>query len=260
MRSGFFNSDIIGYNDNEMPIFDRAEDAEFFAKFFKSFFTNGVYPNPSTNLQVVIQEGMNVKVLPGLCLIEGYFGWEDTERVLSIQASESLDRIDRVVLRLNLANRVIDLYVKKGIAATNPIAPEITRPLPNQGGDIFELGIADVFVAKNTVSITQQRITDLRMNNALCGIVAQTVSGIDTTTLFAQLQDQIKQNINLIQSALDDTLAGELQNQINFISGDDFIAKNAENAKKVNSYSVYVIEKNADTSLIPNNSLIFEKE
>lgn len=214
MRSGFFNSDIIGYNDNEMPIFDRAEDAEFFAKFFKSFFTNGVYPNPSTNLQVIIQEGMNVKVLPGLCLIEGYFGWEDTERVLAIQASESLDRIDRVVLRLNLADRVIDLYVKKGVAATNPVAPDITRPLPDQGGDIFELGVADIFVAKNSISITQQRITDLRLNKNLCGIVTQTVTGVDTTTLFTQLQSQITENMSLIQSALDETLAGDILSKL----------------------------------------------
>ncbi|SJZ57374.1 hypothetical protein [Anaerorhabdus furcosa] len=210
MRSGFFNSDITGYNDSGMPIFDRAEDAEFFAHFFKSFFTNGVYPNPSSNLQVSIQEGMNVKVLPGLCLIEGYFGWEDTERVLAIQASESLDRIDRIVLRLNLADRTIDLYVKKGVGATNPVAPEITRPLPNQGGDIFELGIADIFVAKNTTSITQQRITDLRLNNEFCGLVVQTVKGIDTTTLFQQLQGQISENMELIQSALDETLAGDI--------------------------------------------------
>lgn len=210
MRSGFFNSDISGYNDSGMPIFDRAEDAEFFAHFFKSFFTNGVYPNPSSNLQVLIQEGMNVKVLPGLCLIEGYFGFEDMDRVMAIQASESLDRIDRVVLRLNLASRVIDIYVVKGTAATNPVAPALTRPQPNQGGDIYELGIADVFIAKNTTSITQQRITDTRMNDELCGIVVQAVEGIDTTTLFEQLQSQINENMDIIQGALDETLAGDI--------------------------------------------------
>ncbi|MEG0164376.1 hypothetical protein [Anaerorhabdus sp.] len=214
MRSGFFNSDITGYTDKGVPIFDRAEDAEFFAKYYKTLFTNGVFPNPSTNLQVITTEGMNVKVTPGVCFVEGYFGWEDTDRVMAIQASESLDRIDRVMLRLNLANRLIDIYVVKGVAATNPVAPQLTRPQPNQGGDIYELGIADLFIAKNTTSITQQRITDTRLNNELCGIVTQAVEGIDTTSLFLQLQDQINQNIALIQSAIDETLAGEILSKL----------------------------------------------
>lgn len=210
MRSGFFNSEITGYTEKGIPIFDRAEDAEFFALFYKTLFTNGVFPNPSTNLQVIATDGMNVKVSPGICFIEGYFGFEDTDRVMAVQASEALDRIDRVVLRLNLANRLIDIYVVKGIAATNPVAPALTRPQPNQGGDIYELGIADLFIAKNTTSITQQRITDTRMNNNLCGIVTQTVDGIDTTTLFIQLQDQIDKNIEIIQSAIDETMYGEI--------------------------------------------------
>ena len=34
MRSGFFNSEIIGYDAENMPVFDRAEEASFFAKYF----------------------------------------------------------------------------------------------------------------------------------------------------------------------------------------------------------------------------------
>lgn len=49
MRSGFFNSEITGYDGEGMPIFDRAEDAEFYAEYFNSFIGNGVFPNPSTN-------------------------------------------------------------------------------------------------------------------------------------------------------------------------------------------------------------------
>ncbi|MEG0165936.1 hypothetical protein [Anaerorhabdus sp.] len=210
MRSGFFNSDITGYTDKGIPIFDRAEDAEFFARFFKSFLSNGVYPNPSSNLQVIVNDAMTIKVLPGHCYIEGFFGWEDVERVLTFQASESLDRIDRVVARLNLATRDIDLYIRKGVAAAIPVAPALERPQPNQGGDIYELGLADVFIAKNTNSITQQRITDSRMDSELCGIVTNMVSTVDATTLFIQLQNQVNENIELIQSAIDETLAGDI--------------------------------------------------
>lgn len=37
MRSGFFDSDIIGVDDEGLPIFDRAEDAEFYARYFTTF-------------------------------------------------------------------------------------------------------------------------------------------------------------------------------------------------------------------------------
>ena len=46
MRSGFFESDIIGYDAENLPILDRAEDAEFHAEYFKSFIGNGIFPNP----------------------------------------------------------------------------------------------------------------------------------------------------------------------------------------------------------------------
>ena len=74
MRSGFFNSEIIGYDAENMPVFDRAEEASFFAKYFSQFISNGVFPNPSTNMQILETEGMKVKVEKGVCYINGYMG------------------------------------------------------------------------------------------------------------------------------------------------------------------------------------------
>lgn len=42
----------------------------------------------------------------------------------------------------------------------------------------------------------------------------------DTTGLYNQIQDQIDKNLELIQSALDETTAGYLQNQIDALSGE----------------------------------------
>ena len=44
------------------PIYDRAEEASFFAEFFTSFLGNGVYPNPSTGMQVLANSGLNLKI------------------------------------------------------------------------------------------------------------------------------------------------------------------------------------------------------
>ena len=215
MRSGFFNSNIIGYDDNGIPIFDKAQDAEFFAKFFSSFLSNGVYPNPSNNMMVVESDGMNVNVNPGLILINGYFGWEQIIRKIATEASSTLDRIDRLVARLNLETGDIDYYFVKGTPATVPTAPILNRPSSNEGGDIYEMSLSTVFIAKNTTSIPQHRITDTRHDSLVCGIVSQLVQTVDTSELYQQYQASLNDFLSIVETALGGTLAGNLQNQIN---------------------------------------------
>ncbi len=187
MRSGFFNSEIIGYDDENMPVFDRAEEASFFAKYFSQFISNGVFPNPSTNLQVLATEGMNVKVDIGVCYINGYMGWAETPEIFEIEESDLQARIDRIVARLDFVDKSINLFVKKGTAQGNPIAPELQRDY-----DIYEIGLADIRVNANAIEITQANITDLRLNTELCGIVANQLQHVDTTTIFNQYLDWLK--------------------------------------------------------------------
>ena len=184
MRSGFFNSEIIGYDAENMPVFDRAEEASFFAKYFSQFISNGVFPNPSTNMQVLAMTGMQIKVSAGVCYINGYMGWVENQELKTIEQSDTQPRIDRIVARLDFDNRNIECYVKKGTAAGNPVAPELQRDY-----DIYEIGLADVLVGGNVVEIKQENITDLRLNTDLCGIVANQLQHVDTTTLFNQYQD-----------------------------------------------------------------------
>lgn len=187
MRSGFFNSEIIGYDAENMPVFDRAEDASFFAKYFSQFISNGVFPNPSTNMQVLATEEMKVKVDIGVCYINGYMGWVEPTETLIIEESDVQSRIDRIVARLDFTDRNIKLFVKKGTPLGNPVAPELQRDY-----DIYEIGLADVRVNANVIEITQENITDLRLNTELCGIVANQLQHVDTTTLFNQYQDWLK--------------------------------------------------------------------
>ena len=184
MRSGFFNSEIIGYDAENMPVFDRAEEASFFAKYFSQFISNGVFPNPSTNMQVLVTEGMQVKVDIGVCYINGYMGWVEPSEILEIEESDTRVRIDRIVARLDFTDRSINLFVKKGTASGNPVAPELQRDY-----DIYEIGLADIRVNANVVEITQENVTDLRLNTELCGMVANHLQHLDTTTLFNQYQD-----------------------------------------------------------------------
>ena len=70
-----------------------------------------------------------------------------------------LNRIDRVVLRLDFLNREIKAYIKKGNFAITPVIPTITR-----NADVYELALADIRIDKGTIKIDQASITDLRFN------------------------------------------------------------------------------------------------
>lgn len=232
MRSGFFNSEIIGYDAENMPVFDRAEEASFFAKYFSQFISNGVFPNPSTNMQVLATEGMNVKVDLGVCYINGYMGWVDVVEIFEIEESDLQARIDRIVARLDFTDKSIKLAIKKGTAQGNPVAPELQRDY-----DIYEIGLADIRVNANVIEIAQENITDLRLNTELCGIVANQLQHVDTTTIFNQYMDwlerimqegeeklikaeeEFEKNFNTwfqtVQNILDGDVAGNLLNLIN---------------------------------------------
>ena len=232
MRSGFFNSEITGYDAENMPIFDRAEEASFFAKYFSQFISNGVFPNPSTNMQVLADTGMQVKVSIGTCFINGHMGWVENAETFTIEESDTQARIDRLVARLDFDNREIQCYVKKGTAAGNPVAPVLQRDY-----DMYEIGLADIRVNANAIEIKQENITDLRLNTDLCGIVAVPLQHVDTTTLFNQYQDwltnateQGEEDLQLTQEQLEaefnawfatvqDTLSGDTAgNLLNLIN------------------------------------------
>lgn len=167
------------------PIYDRAEEASFFAEFFASFIGNGVYPNPSTGMQVLANSGLSLKIQPGKCFINGYFGLvEDGGEAITIETADSnYNRIDRIVARWDLELRKIIPYVLKGMPASTPVAPELTR-----NSNIYEIALADVAVKPNATNITQSNITDRRLDASLCGVVTGVVQQVDTTTLFRQYQ------------------------------------------------------------------------
>lgn len=193
MKSLFFDSQVGYDSESGRPIYDRPSTATDLRAMFKSFISTGVYPNPSTNFQVEPSgEEMTVIVQAGLAWIEGAFALEEDSRTLTVQASStSYDRIDRVVLRLNLAMaaRSIDLYVLEGTPAPSPTAPALTR-----NNTIYEIALADLFIAKNTSIISAQRITDTRGVDELCGWTHGVIDQVDTTTIFNQYKawfDQI---------------------------------------------------------------------
>ncbi|MBU4437931.1 MAG: hypothetical protein KJ779_00005, partial [Firmicutes bacterium] len=163
---------------------DRRYFTSFFAEYFADFIGNGIYPNPSTQCQVLANNNMTVVLKPGNGYINGFKYKNDSALELSIDNADGvLKRIDRIVLRYTVLDRNIRAYVKKGTFASSPVAPSLQRD-----ADMWELGVADIYVANGAVSISQANITDLRLNNTYCGIVHGVIGQVDTTTIFNQFQ------------------------------------------------------------------------
>lgn len=202
------------YDEHGKPVYDRAVDSTILRNMWKFFFTNGVFPNPGTNFSVIADNGMQIKVRPGHAMINGAICYEDKDRVLTVQAAETNDRIDIVVLRLNddVSARKIDLYIVKGTAASAPSAPAPTRL-----GGIYELVLAQLYVSANSSTITQERITDTRLNTEMCGYV-NAIDIVDTTDIFNQYQAALNKYMQLVENAIGDTLAGQLQDQIDAVN------------------------------------------
>lgn len=179
-KSGFFNAMKVG------DTWDRVYKAENFAEYFATFISNGVFPNPSTNLQVMgNNNNMTVIIKSGKAWINGFIYINTDDLILPIDVADgTLNRIDKVVLRYDVVKREIRAAVKKGAFASTPVSLTLQRD-----ADAYELGIADIYVKAGAISITQADITDLRLNNDLCGIVHGTVDQADTTTIFNQYLD-----------------------------------------------------------------------
>lgn len=162
-ESSFFNS-VAG---------DRQYDMEAFATYFKQFLSNGLYhSNNVPSLLVSKGTGLQTSMDIGSAYIEGFM-YRNTDIIsfLHEEADATNPRIDRIILRLdrNVNARYIKAFVKKGIAATNPIPPELQRD-----GLIYEISLAQIRI--NAGATTIASITDERLNPSVAGLVSSLIT------------------------------------------------------------------------------------
>ena len=185
LRYGFFDSEITGYDEEGMPIFDRAESSDFLAMFISRIISDGVLAQPADCFQVIANDGLRLKVRPGFGIVRGRFAMDTQDfEVVIPEAPTAYKRIDRVILRANYLMRRCEIIVKPGVAAQEPKPPELLQP---ESGDYYELCLALVAVNSNQTVITQANITDTRYDSSQCGVVTQVIDHLDTSVFFAQL-------------------------------------------------------------------------
>lgn len=185
LRYGFFDSEITGFDDQGLPVFDRAESSDFLAMFISRIISDGVLGQPGDCFQVTAGEGMVLKVRPGFAVVQGRFAVDWNVASVTVPAAPAAHkRIDRVVLRANYPQRLCELVVKEGTPAASPVPPGLLQP---ESGDYYELCLATVAVGQNQGVITQADITDTRYDSSVCGVVTQVIDHLDTAVFFAQL-------------------------------------------------------------------------
>lgn len=198
-HSGFFDAK---YVDGK---YDRMYYAEDFAKYFANFIGNGVFEENMGEL-VVTQEdnpSMNIKVLSGQAFINGYRYENDDDYFLAIDvASGSLNRIDLVVLRFNVLERKINLFVKKGTAAVTALPPSVQRD-----ADVYELKLAEIHVKAGATNIVQSSITDTRTDKDVCGFV-RTIPDKELRKIVSDFEEirktnnEMREDVNSLQRNL----------------------------------------------------------
>lgn len=185
LRFGYFDSDIIGVDDEGMPIFDRAELSDLFALLFASLVSDGVLALPNTCFKIVAAgSGLDIERMPGFGMVRGHFCYDDESDIMTLTAPQKYSRTDRVVMRLNLLDRMVEIIIKQGEEAARPKPPELIRP---SAGDYFELCLAEITLAPKQAMVTQSSINDTRGNSALCGFITQLIDHLDTAVFFEQL-------------------------------------------------------------------------
>ena len=178
-------SKIVLYPANDYD-FDAANVAAYLAGL-----TSGVFSG-AEDFPVTAAGGLTVTVGAGRGWVHPsrFTGYSITKReadTLTMPlADPSLPRIDRIIMRYDAGARAASLQVLQGTASSTPMAPAISRTEL-----IYDLCLAEIARPAGSTSITTGQITDTRLDEALCGIVRDGVTGIPTDELLAAARERI---------------------------------------------------------------------
>ncbi|MFV0412768.1 MAG: hypothetical protein ACK5L3_05780 [Oscillospiraceae bacterium] len=166
--------------------------------------TRGVFSGES-HFSVIADGSMQLSVSPGLAWLKMSEFWgvcflEEEATPLTLTPPTGFEAgTYGVCLRLGKTTNDGSIYIK-----ATATAEELPEPIRNEFYD--EIIVAYISVRRNQTSITQADIADKRLDESLCGIMRDGVTGIPT----AQLQAQWMAWFDSIKDILDESTAGNL--------------------------------------------------
>lgn len=151
------HSRFFGGPEGDIPEYNQTQ----FAEVFKRMLSDGVFADVLNEFEVTETDpvSLGVEVNTGWAFIQGFWAYNDDALIKTLGAADpSLDRIDRIVLRLDTnTNFQITVEVLEGTPAVSPSAPVLT-----QTDSIYEIELAQVEVGATVTSVSNTNITDGR--------------------------------------------------------------------------------------------------
>lgn len=216
-----FDSKLDGYDDNGYPVYDRAVGAATLRNTFRQFFSNGLFGTPSNAFTIQKLDGLRVSVQPGMGIINGAMGGiTDTPLTVTLDTAAPQGLVSYgIFLRYDENDDKRSMYVRVGKGA-----PGGEPPAVDASPGVMELRVGNVKVPSGATDLSGATITDER-GTAVCPYAAPFVK-IDVSALLESiaadaqkevdaLRERLDKYDDLIQSAIDGTVAGQLQGQIN---------------------------------------------
>lgn len=212
VTSGFFNS-VNG---------DRKYTAEQMSSIFNGIINDGVFASIGTAFGVKVGTGKNVTVGIGRAWFNST--WVDNDAILPIVLDDAevlLHRYDAVVIEINREDsaRTASIKVVKGIAASNPKEPSLTK-----SGKVHQYPLAYIYRKGGSTKIAQSDITNM-VGTSSCPYVTGILKVLNIDNIVAQWENQWdawtqkEQNdfyewINNLSVLLDGDVAAKLTDEV----------------------------------------------
>lgn len=207
IKSGFFNS----------MNHDRVYDADDINSIFDGIITDGVFGNIGSKFNVTPSSGMTINIGTGKARFHQIFVENDANLVLQVSQSDVLlNRIDAVAIRVDktVNGRLGNIVIVKGSPSQNPVAPALSND--NQ---IWEMPIAYINVNANVNKINFSDIQYLVGRN-IAPLITAPMQTINVDSYVKNMESQFKDWFAEIKEKLSQDAAGNLQNQINTLKGE----------------------------------------
>lgn len=204
MGYGFFNGSN-NYGQEEL------------ARYFSNIYENGVnITNSDMGMKVTRYSSTDLKVAIGFSIVNGYYLYQDVIKTITVDKDATYNRIDRVVVRLDVSNMTVSIELKQGTASSKPTAPSLTRT-----SSVYELSLAQIYVdSSNGI----KSVTDERYDSNLCGAIRpknlsefnSMMTGFNNrfNTWFEQQQGEGWRNIYIQSTVPSDAIEGAIWKQV----------------------------------------------
>lgn len=208
--------------------------------------TSGVY-SADENFQASVTGDRQVSISKGLAWIQNAdFAGKSVCNTESVAveipiADGTRPRIDRIVLRFDKAANVSSIVLRQGTPSSTPAAPAVERTEL-----VYELGLCTVNVPAASTIVSAGDVTSTLLDETVCGLMRDGVTGIPT----AQLQEQVIDLIDNLRDVIAGVEAGsEVMLKATYGGSEDGVVKSADKLQTARKIGLANFDGTADITV-----------